>query len=518
MRGLFVLLAVFTVAAQATPAGRLGFKSENNQRPLPPPDARRLRSIPFYLDGPPAMLKFHYDEYAVEMQPPARAVKSFNPAGTEVRTLMDQGPKENRINLTILGDGYTQAEKEKFFADAARTVKGLFDGKAFASYLPLFNVYAVFVPSNESGLGDGVSKDTVFKLYRSPRGSKRAILPGDEQALDEALALAPATDYPIVLANDDFYGGLGGRYAISTRSERSSMMVLRHELGHNFGEVGEEYDNGYVYFGANSAETPKGTWNQWITGTPQTFEGRILTGDYVWQNLSGAPYTTKFNGAAAGTTNYLWLSVTGWETQNDVQVRLNGEVLQVPVKNHPDRQFMDVGPLNLAKSNTLDIEEKTKDGDNVLGFAVVYSYPPGYDFTPDRVASFATYDNTGAKHYRPTHNGCIMRDVEADHFCVVDKENFWHQFLGRVSLVDSLSVVTVVGAPMVELRTLPLSGLKITWLQKTSTGLQEVPDLAGQTEWPVNSRRGTYVARVQFQTPEVRVYNETFTVERDISL
>lgn len=160
--------------------------------------------------------------------------------GSEVRTIVDQGPSENRIDLTIVGDGYTEAEKTRFFEDAKRLTDDMFIGQTFASYLPLFNVHAVFVPSNESGLSDVERKDTALKLHRSPQGSKRGILPGDRRAAERALGLAPDTDYPILVANDDFYGGLGGRYAITTRSHNSGTMVLRHELGHNFGSVGEE--------------------------------------------------------------------------------------------------------------------------------------------------------------------------------------------------------------------------------------------------------------------------------------
>lgn len=58
------------------------------------------------------------------------------------------------------------------------------------------------------------------------------------------------------LGNDEFYGGLGGEFTISTSSETSGTIVLRHEMGHNFANVGEEYDGGQVYRGANSDDLP----------------------------------------------------------------------------------------------------------------------------------------------------------------------------------------------------------------------------------------------------------------------
>ena len=43
------------------------------------------------------------------------------------------------------------------------------------------------------------------------------------------------------------YGGLGGQFVIGTKSATTGTVVLRHEMGHNFINVGEEYDGGNVY-------------------------------------------------------------------------------------------------------------------------------------------------------------------------------------------------------------------------------------------------------------------------------
>jgi len=107
-------------------------------------------------------------------------------AGSEFRTITEQGPSQNRICLTFLGDGYTEAEKEKFFTDVAAMVDDLFNGKTFQSYKSLFNIYAVFVPSKDSGITDLQQKNTAFGLYRSPAGSKRAIMPGNTSAIERA--------------------------------------------------------------------------------------------------------------------------------------------------------------------------------------------------------------------------------------------------------------------------------------------------------------------------------------------
>lgn len=44
-----------------------------------------------------------------------------------------------------------------------------------------------------------------------------------------------ACDFPALIGNDDYYGGLGGEFVITTKSTTSGTIALRHELGHNFG-------------------------------------------------------------------------------------------------------------------------------------------------------------------------------------------------------------------------------------------------------------------------------------------
>ncbi len=435
-----------------------------------------------------------------------RSLENFA-SGTEVRTIVEQGPARNRICLTVLGDGYTLAEKEKFFEDVARIVDDLFKGKTFQSYTPLFNVYAVFVPSKESGITDLQKKNTAFGLYRSPAGSKRAIMPGNPAALNQAVALAPKTDYPIVLANDDYYGGLGGQFAISTRSIESGRIVLRHELGHNFGNVGEEYDGGSVYAGANSSETADVPWKQWLKQgqTKVMNDMRFLGGAYVWQNLAKGPVTQKFEFPAANSKGPFWFEVqvssVGWERLDDVQILLDGSPLVVQGKGTADRSFFSTALVQDLKpgTHTLEISEVNHDGNNILAFANLYAYEADYDFTGG-IGAFKTYDDGGNVTYRPTHQHCLMRDMLYEFFCSVDQENMWIQFLGRTRLIDDVQVGTSVSVhPM------KLSGLSIAWFQQRGNQWTEVPAL--KNVWTVATSelsKGSYKVKVDYQSPEIR--------------
>lgn len=486
-----------------------------------------LRKVPYYLDSGKDDPNFIYIEKTIAYEKLPSQYKMYLNRfeetvipNSEVRTLIEQGPSENRIKLTIVGDGYTLNEKEKFFSDTERTVKGLFEGKTFASYLPLFSIKAVFVPSTESGIGDGSAKNTAFKLYRSPAGSKRAIMPGDESAIERALKLSGwNTDYPIVLANDDFYGGLGGRYAISTRSVRSGLLVLRHELGHNFGQVGEEYDNGSAYFGANNSGANI-TWSHWIDGELKLQESKLLSGNYVWQNLDKRPYQNQFKADSQFPLAFLSLSSVGWDTTNDVDVNLNGNRLTLNGGFHNDRAFYDIGPVSLLNGlNTLTVKEVVTDKNNVLGFALVYAMPKEYDFTPNKILGFATYRDGGAKSYRPTHNSCLMRNMEYENFCSVDKENMWYQFLSRISLIDSFDIKILNGQKNVIVTTLKLNGLSLNWFKHDGTSWTKLPAISNQFQWIASDDlTGRFKVSVEFKTPEVRKYNTNFKVEKEFQL
>ncbi|KAJ3343245.1 hypothetical protein HDU93_009229 [Gonapodya sp. JEL0774] len=193
----------------------------------------------------------------------------------EVIPIIKSGPPSNRIDVVFIGDGYTITERQRFIEDMHRLVADMFAGETFRSVLPFFNLWAVFRPSKESGIGTGgTPKNTAFGLYRD------------------------GTELRGIYWNDDFYGGLGGEFVISTRSPTSGTIVLRHEMGHNFVQVGEEYDGGYVYEGVNAARSLASIgWAHWLTnGAAGIVEQRsqLKIQDYSWYNLANGPYRLHF--------------------------------------------------------------------------------------------------------------------------------------------------------------------------------------------------------------------------------
>ncbi len=150
-------------------------------------------------------------------------------------------------------------------------------------------------------------------------------------------------DYPSLIGNDDYYGGLGGEFVISTKSNRTGTVVLRHEMGHNFVNVGEEYDNGSAYRGVNSAAnltlvTTK--WGHWLTDANVREERaiyRLL--EYPWADLAAGPQSFNFTSDGLFSRWYLDVTVSAAGEEDSLEFVLDGEILPWQSRGSDDREF-----------------------------------------------------------------------------------------------------------------------------------------------------------------------------------
>ncbi len=434
----------------------------------------------------------------------------------EVVTLVSSGDPRNRIDVVFMGDGYTESEREKFFSDMRRLVGDMFEGTTFKSYLPVFNVYAVFRPSRVSGIGrNDTPRDTAYRLYRQGN-TLRAIFPGNPAALRSSCSAAPGCDYPVVIANDPHYGGLGGEFAISTSSETSGTVVLRHELGHNFGRVGEEYDGG-GYFGANWAPTLSTIgWRHWLTQTPVRAEPKVARFlAWPWHNLSGGAYIAPFRSVGGWARSQIRFSASGVGEEGALSVTLNGQPIEFNTPESDDRHFHTVEfPSGFsAGENQFRFEEKISDGNNWVSNLSVHEYAADFNFDPDFIGAFPVHDrDSRVAGYRSNNETCLMRNMLSTSFCKVCQENNWMEFFARVKVIDSLTSSRSGDQVAVSLQTLKLGQFRtdyddgaridIKWFRDGA----EVPDLAGKTEWTARATEvsGRWEARVQFVSPEIR--------------
>lgn len=273
-------------------------------------------------------------------------------------------------------------------------------------------------------------------------------------------------DYPSLIGNDDYYGGLGGEFVISTKSNRTGTVVLRHEMGHNFVNVGEEYDNGSAYRGVNSA--PNLTlvmtkWGHWLSNENVREERamyRLL--EYPWADLSQGDQEFKFTSDGQYSRWYLDVSVSAAGEAESLEFVLDGEVLPWESRGFDDREFYnwygDQGffsgiirictNMKLAEltylilgEHTFSVRSKTPSTNPSIPRMIcsVRLYEFGnedeFEIDNDIVSAYPTWDTSRRVTYRPTNAGCLMRNMTHSEFCSVCKEGMWYQFLQRISLI-----------------------------------------------------------------------------------
>ncbi|HZM71245.1 MAG TPA: M64 family metallopeptidase [Candidatus Cryosericum sp.] len=167
------------------------------------------------------------------------------PARGRVVTLLENGPPREKVDLLILGDGYTESEMPKFREEARRLTEVLFGTPPFSTRKKDFNIRAIELPSQDSGVdrpSDGVWRRTALGATYDVFGSERYALTLDNRAFREAASQAP---YELieVLLNGEKYGG-GGIYNLySTCATRSgsSPYIFVHEFGHHMAGLADEY-------------------------------------------------------------------------------------------------------------------------------------------------------------------------------------------------------------------------------------------------------------------------------------
>lgn len=163
-----------------------------------------------------------------------------------VVTLRDNGSPSNRVDLTLVGDGYSSESIGDFAVHAENIVASIFAAEPFNRYAELFNVHRVDVISNESGVDhdpQGVLKDTALDMGYYCGGTARALCvnTGKVQA---AASEAPGADQMLAVANSTSYGGVGYpslNIGTVAGNNSSSVETTLHELGHSFADLADEY-------------------------------------------------------------------------------------------------------------------------------------------------------------------------------------------------------------------------------------------------------------------------------------
>jgi hypothetical protein len=156
------------------------------------------------------------------------------------------GAPPDKVDLLLLGDGYTAAEcTAKFHTDAERMTAALFKVQPFARRRQDFNVWGLCPPAAESGVSrpsTGVHRASPAGATYDAFGSERYLLTFENRALREIASQAPY-EALVILANNDTYGGGGifGLYSTVAVNSSWADYLFVHEFGHHFAALADEY-------------------------------------------------------------------------------------------------------------------------------------------------------------------------------------------------------------------------------------------------------------------------------------
>ncbi|MEU6732974.1 M64 family metallopeptidase [Streptomyces physcomitrii] len=224
------------------------------------------------------------------------------PAGDgDVGQVVNNGSTADKLDVVVIGDGYTEGEQERFHTDAKEKWQDITGVEPYTTYQNLFNVWTVDAVSRESGVsgdpGQDVVKDTALSSYFWCDGLER-LLCVDTGKVEGYAAKAPAADLVIVISNSTKYGGAGyndvsstvgydGIATLSGGNEQSGQIAV-HETGHSLGKLADEYtyeqygrytgaetgESNTSVYDAGQLEARQAKWYRWL-GEP-TPDGGVI--------------------------------------------------------------------------------------------------------------------------------------------------------------------------------------------------------------------------------------------------
>ncbi|MBN1558777.1 peptidase M64, partial [candidate division KSB1 bacterium] len=169
----------------------------------------------------------------------------------KVNKVIDNGLAFEKVDLLIIGDGYTRKEQKKFRQDVKRYTDVLFASPPFSDRKRDFNVWTIEVVSEDSGIDQprkNIWKDNALGATFNFFDIERYVLTGENRRMRDIASVLPY-DTIVILFNAARYGGGGIYNSFATcyagRAENSpdwwSDYVFVHEFGHSFSGLADEY-------------------------------------------------------------------------------------------------------------------------------------------------------------------------------------------------------------------------------------------------------------------------------------
>ena len=171
--------------------------------------------------------------------------RSRPPSPGALLELQKMGDPATKVDLLVLGDGYTAAERGKFEKDAGRFMEALFSTSPFREHRKDFNVWGLCPAAEESGVSrpsSGIYRRSPVGAAYDTFGTERYVLTTENRALRDVASFAPY-EFIEILVNGQTYGGGGifNQYATVAIDNLWAGYVGVHEFGHQFAALADEY-------------------------------------------------------------------------------------------------------------------------------------------------------------------------------------------------------------------------------------------------------------------------------------
>jgi hypothetical protein len=155
------------------------------------------------------------------------------------------GDPEKKLDVLILGEGYTEAERGKFQRDAKKLSDILLATEPFKSRTADINVWGLSPAAEESGVSrpsQKIFRQSPVGVTYDAFGTERYALTFENKAFRDIAANAPY-DVVEILMNSRPYGGGGifGLYSTVAADSLWAPYIFVHEFGHHLAGLADEY-------------------------------------------------------------------------------------------------------------------------------------------------------------------------------------------------------------------------------------------------------------------------------------
>ncbi|MBN8481210.1 MAG: hypothetical protein J0L88_06410 [Xanthomonadales bacterium] len=215
-----------------------------------------------------------FDLQALADRAPDLPLAGFAPGRVEIAHAPRGANSANRVDILVLGDGYTSAQQGVFDTHVAALRTAIFAVTPYKEYENFVNWQSGFIASAQSGAdhppyqagctttaccadtaaqGDGAAGTFVTTALdgRYCTNQIHRLLSVSSAKVFAAAAAYPDWDKILVTVNDPLYGGAGGTYAVTSANASAALIVI-HEYGHSFHKLADEYTSPYPGFPACS--------------------------------------------------------------------------------------------------------------------------------------------------------------------------------------------------------------------------------------------------------------------------